>query len=824
MTRYADVILPLPIYTSFTYEVPELMQEQVKVGSRVLVPFGNSGCHTGIVESLHSVTPSADVETKEIIVVLDTEPILRHPQLRFWRWMAQYYLCAPGEVMKAALPAALKVESESWVSPVPEPDPEDVTGLDTQQALVYAFVSHEKKTRIADIEREVDIPSPRVAINRLMERGLVQVAERVVDKYVTRRITVVELCCERYDNDALHALFSAVTRSAAREKLLTAYLDMSGWLKQGTPLSCVEKKMLLAKTGVSASVFSAMVKKGIFRVADKRVNRFSESSETELQPPPALSDPQTTAVRAIRRTMADHLVTLLHGVTGSGKTEIYSHLIHDAISHGDHVLMLVPEISLTTQLTKRLRLLFGDRMLVYHSKFSDSERVDIWRRLLDARSPMLILGVRSSVFLPFPRLGLIVVDEEHESSYKQYDPAPRYNARDAAIMLASMHGAKVLLGSATPAIDTYYKAMNGKYGHVELLTRYSDVPLPAVDVIDMRDRRQKRQTSGAFSADLLSATRHAVDKGKQAIIFQNRRGFSPMVICSVCGWTPRCPHCDISLVYHKRENMLKCHYCGYTIPLPPLCPACGSNTLHSSGYGTERLADSLQELIPDVPMARMDLDTTRAKDSYQDIIENFSEGKTRILIGTQMVTKGLDFKDVTVVGIVNADTMTNFPDFRSNERAFSTFEQVAGRAGRRQDTGRVLIQTTNPSHPSITHVQTHDYKGFYDTELQQRHNFAYPPFVRIINIYLRHKNEKTLEALTATYVATLRQSFRHRVLGPDTPTVSRIAGWHIRTIMLKIEPEASMSKVKQLLHRIYADIASLPGMKSLHIHYDVDPA
>lgn len=824
MTRYADVILPLPIYTSFTYEVPELMQEQVKVGSRVLVPFGNSGCHTGIVESLHSVTPSADVETKEIIVVLDTEPILRHPQLRFWRWMAQYYLCAPGEVMKAALPAALKVESESWVSPVPEPDPEDVTGLDTQQALVYAFVSHEKKTRIADIEREVDIPSPRVAINRLMERGLVQVAERVVDKYVTRRITVVELCCERYDNDALHALFSAVTRSAAREKLLTAYLDMSGWLKQGTPLSCVEKKMLLAKTGVSASVFSAMVKKGIFRVADKRVNRFSESSETELQPPPALSDPQTAALRAIRRTMADHLVTLLHGVTGSGKTEIYSHLIHDAISHGDHVLMLVPEISLTTQLTKRLRLLFGDRMLVYHSKFSDSERVDIWRRLLNARSPMLILGVRSSVFLPFPRLGLIVVDEEHESSYKQYDPAPRYNARDAAIMLASMHGAKVLLGSATPAIDTYYKAMNGKYGHVELLTRYSDVPLPTVDVIDMRDRRQKRQTSGAFSADLLSATRHAVDKGKQAIIFQNRRGFSPMVICSVCGWTPRCPHCDISLVYHKRENLLKCHYCGYTIPLPPLCPACGSNTLHSSGYGTERLADSLQELIPDVPMARMDLDTTRAKDSYQDIIENFSEGKTRILIGTQMVTKGLDFKDVTVVGIVNADTMTNFPDFRSNERAFSTFEQVAGRAGRRQDTGRVLIQTTNPSHPSITHVQTHDYKGFYDTELQQRHNFAYPPFVRIINIYLRHKNEKTLEALTATYVATLRQSFRHRVLGPDTPTVSRIAGWHIRTIMLKIEPEASMSKVKQLLHRIYADVASSPGMKSLHIHYDVDPA
>ena len=824
MTRYADVILPLPLYSTFTYRVPEIMQEQLKVGSRVLVPFAKTGCHTGIVTGLHSDTPAQGVDIKPIMALLDDEPILRHPQLKFWQWMARYYLCSPGEVMKAALPAALKVESESWLSPADDPDPEEIQLLSQQQALVYAFIVHHRKVRIADIEKEVQVSSPRIAINKLIEKGLVQSAERVVDKYITRKIAVVSLCCTREDKEALHACFNAVKRSRSQEKLLVTFLDLSGWLQAGKPLRQVGRKALQEKAGVTPSVFNALVKKGIFKVSDRRVNRFSEVASTGMRAIPVLTEPQQTALRAIRHEMGSHLVTLLRGVTGSGKTEIYSHLIHDALSHGDYVLMLVPEISLTTQLTTRLRAIFGDRMLVYHSKFSDSERVDIWRRLLTSASPMLILGVRSSVFLPFPRVGLIIVDEEHESSYKQFDPAPRYNARDAAIMLASMHGAKVLLGSATPAIDTYYKASTGKYGLVELLTRFSDMPLPSVDVIDIRDRRKKHEVSGPFSKDLLSAVRHAVSADKQAIVFQNRRGFAPMVICSTCGWTPRCPHCDISLVYHRSEHLLKCHYCGYTMPVPQLCPACGTNSLRSSGYGTERLSDSLANLLPEVPIARMDLDTTRAKDAYQDIIENFSKGKTRILVGTQMVTKGLDFKDVTVVGIVNADTLINFPDFRSNERAFSTFEQVAGRAGRHSDTGRVLIQTTNPLHPSITYVKTHDYKGFYSQELQQRRRFIYPPFVKIINIYLRHKDASTLDSLTETYTRVMRQTFGQRVLGPDTPDISRIAGWHIRVIMLKIEPEASMTKVKQVLHQIYAAVANLPGMKSLRLHYDVDPA
>ncbi|MCM1319717.1 MAG: primosomal protein N' [Muribaculaceae bacterium] len=824
MTRYADVILPLPIYASFTYEIPVQMQSDIRIGCRVLVPFHKSGCQTGIVEAIHTNKPANGVETKPIVSLLDKEPILRNPQLKFWNWISEYYLCSPGEVMKAALPAALKVESENWLSLSPDIDPDDITNLSDAQAALYAYLKHKKKARINDIEKDIEIPNHRLVINSLIEKGIVQIAEKVVNKYITRKVTLVSLCSERSDTQALHNFMSQVNRSHQREKLLICYLDMSGWLQTDKSLLKVEKKALLDKAGVSPAVFNAMVKAGIFRVQTLKINRFSPIDGIKTRPLPQLSEPQNEALRKISLSMSDHTVTLLRGVTSSGKTEIYTHLIQQALDHGDHVLMLVPEISLTTQLTSRLNHIFGDRMLVYHSKFSDSERVDIWHQVKNSHSPILILGVRSSIFLPFPRLGLIIVDEEHESSYKQFDPAPRYNARDAAIMLATMHSAKVLLGSATPAVDTYYKAQIGKYGLVELLTRYADVALPKVSIVDMTRRRKDKQASGAFSTDLLTAIRKTEQEGKQAIIFQNRRGYAPVVTCSQCGWTPHCPHCDISLVQHRREGLLKCHYCGYSMVPPALCPACGSNAIFSFGYGTERIADHLQTLLPEAPIARMDLDTTRAKDAYQEIIEKFSKGETRILIGTQMVTKGLDFKDVVLVGIINADTLIHFPDFRSNERAFCTLEQVAGRAGRRADNGRVLIQTSNPDHPVIKSVHNHDYTGFYSSELQQRRQFVYPPFAKIINIYLRHKNEQTLEAITAGYAATLRQYFGSRLLGPDTPSVSRIAGYHIRTLMLKIEPQASMTKVKQILRTIYAQVAATPGMKSLHLHYDVDPS
>lgn len=825
MTLYADVILPLPLYSSFTYILPEQFKEQVQTGSRVLVPFGEKrGCHTGIVEAIHTNAPEPGIAVKEIILPLDSKPILRSPQLKFWHWISEYYLCAPGEVMKAALPAALKVESESWLSPNPDLDSTAIESLDDKEATAFAHISHAKRIRIADLEKELQITSPRATINRLIEAGLVQISERVVDKYITKKVSLIQLNCDRKDQETLHSYFNRLKRSQSQEKLLIAYLDMSGWLHPDTPLRPVERKTLLERSNVSTAILKALIDKGIFTITHQKVNRFSQPSPHSDTSLPPLSEAQQQALRNIHRAMHSKLVTLLRGVTGSGKTEIYSHLITEVLTHGDHALMLVPEISLTTQLTTRLRRIFGDRLIVYHSKFSDSERVDIWRRLISSSAPMLILGVRSSIFLPFPRLGLIIVDEEHESSYKQFDPAPRYNARDAAIMLAAMHGAKVLLGSATPSIDTYYKAQNGKYGLVELLERYGDVSLPKVEIIDMRERRKHKMTTGPFSSDLLSATSQALRQDRQAIIFQNRRGYAPIVICDQCGWTPLCPNCDVSLVYHKSSAELRCHYCGHSAHLPNVCPACGSNAIQTFGYGTERLADYIQQLMPEAKISRMDTDTTRNKDAYQEIIEEFSHKKTQILVGTQMVSKGLDFAGVSFVGVVNADTLLNFPDFRSNERAFNMMEQVAGRAGRHGQTGRVMIQTTNPSHNAIQAVIDHDYQRFYTEELEQRKRYSYPPFTKVINIYLRHKDEKTLIDIAVKYTMAMQSIFGKRVLGPESPSVTKIGGYHIRTLMLKVEAGASMSKVKHLLRRIEVSLANLNGMKTLRLHYDVDPA
>ncbi len=819
---YADVILPLPLYASYTYEVPEEMLPDLKTGCRVLVQFGRSKVYTGIVEHIHGRRPE-DFEPKTIMAQLDREPVLRHPQLKFWQWIADYYLCAPGEVMKAALPAALKVESETWIEPVQNPDSEDVAQLTERQALMLACVTHEKRARVAQIERKMDFPNPRAVINKLIEKGLVKVAERVVDKYVSKKVSMVTLTCERENQGKLHEFFELTGRSARQEKLLVSYLDLSGWLQLGSPVRPVEKSELLERSGATPAVLKGLIDKGVLRVYREAVNRFLPPMAGGRIDLPPLSEAQSEALRNLRREMQGHMVTLLRGVTGSGKTEIYSHLIKESLDHGDHVLFLVPEISLTTQLTTRLQRIFGKQLVVYHSKFSDNERVDIWRRLLVSKEPLLVLGVRSSVFLPFARLGLVVVDEEHESSYKQYDPAPRYNARDAAIVLASMHGAKVLLGSATPSVETYYKAREGKYGLVELLTRFGDVQLPEVIVTDMGEQRRKKLSRGTFSAPMLEGIEQTAREHNQAIIFQNRRGYAPVVVCGQCGWTPKCENCDVSLVYHKKINELRCHYCGFSMTLPKVCPACGENALSTYGYGTERVADDLHELYPSLRISRMDLDTTRNKEGYEEIIGEFSRHETDLLVGTQMVSKGLDFEKVKFVGILNADTLLNFPDFRSDERAFNMMEQVAGRAGRHGAPGKVLIQTTDPENEVIRRVVAHDYAGYYARELEERRNFAYPPFTRVINIFLRHKDERTLIDLTVSYTKEMQRVFGSRVLGPETPFVGRVSNYHIRTLMLKIEAGASMPKVKELLRRIYVSLAALPGMNQLQLHYDVDP-
>lgn len=819
---YAEVILPLPLYSAFTYSIPDSMKG-VAVGSRVLVQFGRRKFYTGIVAAVVQDPPSG-YEVKPLSVLLDPTPIIRYPQLKLWQWIADYYLCAPGDVYKAAIPSGLKPESATFLTLNPDSGLSELPDrLSEEEATILQLISKEKRISICDIQSRTSIPDATAHIKLLLESGILEVAEKVVERYRPKVVNMVRLTLPPGDLDGVHRLLDLTNRSARQQGALMAYLDMSRYLSsQGHPKE-VERDELIKRSGITPAILKAMADKGIFEVYKKSVNRFLDN-DGEIAPLSPLSEHQKRAHDEILDSFNEKNICLLHGVTGSGKTEIYSHLIRRVLDSGRQVLYLVPEISLTTQLTDRLRRNFGDRLIVYHSKFSDNERVDIWRKILDNHEPMIVIGARSSVFLPFHRLGLVIIDEEHESSFKQYDPAPRYNARDTAIMLAAMHGAKTLLGSATPAIDTYYKALEGKYGLVTLPYRFEGATQPDVEIIDMKDQRKRKLSDGILSQPLRLATDEALDRGQQALMFQNRRGFAPFVACRNCGWVPKCTNCDVSLVYHKQGDMLRCHYCGYARPLPALCPACEENSIDICGYGTERIAEEIQSRFPSRRVARMDLDTTRNKDSFQTLIEDFSEHKTDILVGTQMITKGLDFGNVTVVGALNADSLLNFPDFRANERAFNMLEQVAGRAGRRAEKGKVIIQTTDPLNPVLDHVRNHDYKGFYETEIESRRRLMYPPFSRIINIYLKNKDARQANEAALLFAATLRNTFGSRVLGPEPPIVSRVATWYLQSIMLKIESSASMTKVKHILRILYESLARDPRIKSSVIYYDVDPA
>ena len=820
MAKFANVILPLPISGSFTYSVPSIYEDEIEVGSRVLVQFGKKNYYTGIVELVHNNQPSG-YEVKEIMMVLDAKPIVRHPQLKLWNWLAEYYLCSVGEVYKAAVPSGLKVESETYILLNSDYEYDENVNLTERMALIIQLLDRNGRMKISEIERETGFKNLGTLVNKMLEIGLVLIDERIVDKYRARKETLVRLNCDRNDNEALHGFFDIVKRARQQEKMLIAYLDLSAWMQSATPKE-VLKSDLLERSGASPAVLKGLVDKGVLEIYKKEINRFtvdvSESAEL-----PQLSNAQLAAYNSILDKWKENKVTLLRGVTGSGKTEIYSHLINDVLNLGQQVLYLVPEISLTTQLTSRLQKIFGKRLLIYHSKFSDNERVDVWKKLLSTHEPLIVLGVRSSVFLPFAKLGLVIVDEEHESSYKQYDPAPRYNARDAAIVLASMHGAATLLGSATPAVETYYKAKNGRFGLVELLERFDGIRMPEVKVVDMRDQRKRKECRGLYSNPLLVASRKALGEGKQVIMFQNRRGYAPMVECKECAWVPKCKNCDVSLVFHRNIRELRCHYCGYSMTLPNLCPVCGQDSVETYGYGTERIADDLNEIFNEYRVARMDLDTTRNKDAYEDIIEDFSSHKTDILVGTQMVTKGLDFERVRVVGVLNADSILNYPDFRSNERAFNINEQVAGRAGRKNEVGEVYVQTTDPNNQIIEKVKTHDYEGYYVEQIDERQRFAYPPFTKIVNIYLKHKDERMVNSLAVNYVLELRKIFGNRVLGPEKPIVGRVANYYIQSIMLKMEANASMRKVKDLLRTVYERVSIDKNMRSAILYYDVDP-
>lgn len=788
----------------------------------MLVQFGRKKYYTGIVESLSAQEPEG-IEVKPLMTVLDHRPAVRYPQLKFWNWIADYYLCSIGEVYKAAMPTGMKVESETFITINPDFESPEGRLLSEREAPVVQLLTSKGPMRISDLEEQTGLRRLGTVITSMLEEGILEIDEKLIEKYRPKKETCIRLNADRDDHEALNGFIEKVARSPKGERALLAYLDRSRWLARKEAVIEVTKKEMVERVGVSSSVIKSLVDKGVFQLYTHEINRFKTEFNTVPSALASFSTAQNNAFNAILSSFRDHQVCLLHGVTGSGKTEIYTHIIDRVLAKGDQVLYLVPEISLTTQLTDRLRKVFGNRLIVYHSKFSDAERVDIYKRLLTANEPLLVLGVRSSVFLPFARLGFVVVDEEHESSFKQHDPAPRYNARDAAIMLASMHGANILLGSATPSVETYYKAQTGKYGLVTLAERFEGAVLPDVEVVDMRDQRKRKRNIGILSEPLAEAADKALSEKRQVIMFQNRRGFAPMVVCPECGWTPKCQNCDVSLVYHKGINRLTCHYCGFSAPLPSLCPSCGQNSVQTFGYGTERIAEELHKRFEGYKVARMDLDTTRNKNAYQSIIEEFARHETDILVGTQMVTKGLDFEKVNLVGVLNADTLLNFPDFRSDERAFNTLVQVAGRAGRRQEKGIVLIQTTNPDHDVLKFVKRHDYSGFYARELEQRKRFSYPPFTRVINLYLKNKDRSTVDSIAVAYTHKLREVFGKRVLGPEQPPVGRVSTFYFQTIMLKIEANASMRKVKDLLRSIYVTMASDHRMKSTQLYYDVDP-
>lgn len=816
--RFVEVVLPLPLQPSFTYRMPEEMCSlPVGPGFRVIVPFGPKKFYTGIVVGMPSVPPQG-FDIKDVAMIMDEVPVIRHPQMKLWEWVADYYLCSTGDVYKAAVPAGLKIESETFVEANPDFDFERFPLKNDLEAEIHQFAAHEKRVRISDIVRKLDRHGTTAAVNRLISRGVLIISEKLVERYVSRKQQCVRLAPGVSEKDAF-----VMTGTAARQQtLLLALIEMMRQ-QPSSKTDGITRAKLLERSGVGASILSAMVKKGVLEQYTVEINRFRYDGGITASLP-SLSEPQQEALEKIHLSWKEKDVNLLHGVTSSGKTEIYIHLISHVLRQGNQVLYLVPEIALTVQLTRRLQQVFGGKVVVYHSKFSDNERVDIWKKLLGSHEPLLILGTRASVFLPFAKLGLVIVDEEHESSYKQFDPAPRYNARDVAMVLARFHGAKTILGSATPSVETYYKAVNGKFGLVTLDKRYNDVSLPEMEIVDLKKAREAKELDGAFARHTIMRAREALGNHKQVIFFQNRRGYAPIVRCRQCAWVPRCDNCDVSLTYHRSLRQLQCHYCGAVYPLPAVCPQCKEPAIEEIGYGTERVEDELSTLFPAVPMLRMDLDSTRNKHSYEQIIEAFSEGKASILVGTQMVAKGLDFGNVDMVGILNADSVINYPDFRSGERGFNMLEQVAGRAGRSDGSvGKVVIQTYDPQHPVLRFVASHDYAGYYEREIAQRRNFYYPPFVRVIYIYIKHRDSATLRRLADNYAVSLRHLLGGRVFGPDEPSVGRVQNLYIRRIMLKIEVNASVSKIKELLRQTYVDLHADPAMKGAVVYYDVDP-
>ncbi len=824
-TLFVDVILPLPLSGFFTYRVPYELNDTIKTGTRVVVQFGKRKIYTALVYCIHENIPLG-YTPKYVLSVLDEKPIVNRKQFDFWKWMAEYYMCRMGEVMNAALPSSLKLASESCIVLHPEFD-RNFDALKEKEFLIAEALDIRQRLSLSEISDIVEQKKIIPLINTLIEKKVVLIEEELHEKYKPKKEICVRLA-EEYDNEEqLNVVLNELSRKAFKQvKIVMAFLQLSRFTEIKS--EHISRANLLEKAEASTTQLQALVQKGIFETYENTLSRLKDFDGISQVEEIRLSEEQSETLSSVKKQFEIQDVVLLHGITSSGKTEIYIKLIKDALEREKQVLFLLPEIALTAQIINRLRKYFGKKVGVYHSKYNQDERVEVWNRIIkdDTEEVVLnsydiILGARSSVFLPFSKLGLVIVDEEHDTSFKQNDPSPRYNGRDAAIYLAHLHGAKTILGSATPAVESYFNVLTSKYGLAELNNRYGNIEYPEINLVNLKEQVYWKKMRSFFSEVLFKQIDETLKNKEQVILFQNRRGFSTRIECNDCNWIPSCKFCDVTLVYHKQINLLRCHYCGYSTKIPEQCPSCKGTQLLTKGVGTERIEEETALLFPDNKVARMDLDTTRSKSAYLEILNDFEDRKTQILIGTQMITKGLDFDNVALVGILNADNMLSYPDFRSHERSFQLMSQVSGRAGRRNKRGKVIIQTYNPEHPIIQLVLQNNYAAMCTQQLDQRKRFNYPPYCKLIQVTLKHQDTKVLNEAASFLAHDLKLLFPKKVFGPEYPVVSRIKNLYLKNILLKLDRNTSLTKNKD---QILKEISVFQKKYSaIRVNIDVDP-
>lgn len=816
MAHFINLVLPIPLERNFTYSVTPQEAALLKPGMRVSVPFGKSKIYTGIVLNVHTIAPEV-YEAKEIHQILDDAPIATEIQLKHWQWIADYYMCTLGEVVRSALPSAFLLESETLVlrNMEAEVDEED---LKDDEFLVYEALQHQSVLKVHEVAAIVDRKNVLPILNRLLEKNVIKLKEEVFEQYKPKLVKYIRLGMSYMSDDALETLLESLTRAPKQSQVVLALFQLQAITKK--PIATAE---LEQASNSSKAVIKSLVQKEILEEYSIRVDRVDFDGSQEVSNAKELNEYQELALKDIQNAFDDNKVTLLKGVTSSGKTEVYVKLIEECLEQKKQVLYLLPEIALTTQLISRLQEYFGEKIAIYHSKYNVQERVEVWNNVLLAKhKAQIVIGARSALFLPFLDLGLLLVDEEHESSFKQFDPAPRYHARDAAIVLGSLHASKILLGSATPSVETYHNVKMGKYGYAEITRRYGNVLMPDMELVDIKEAQRKRRMKGHFSERLLEEMNDALEAGEQIILFQNRRGYAPVLECLTCGHTPQCPNCDVSLTYHQFRKQLRCHYCGHHSALPESCFACGSADLDTKGFGTQQVEQEVIKLFPKAKVDRMDLDTTRGKHAYEKIITRFEQQELDILIGTQMLTKGLDFRNVSLVGVMNADSLLNFPDYRAHERSFQLLTQVAGRAGRTKKRGKVIIQTYNPYHQILKQVTTGEYDQMFAEQVYEREQFKYPPANRIIKITFKHKNYNVLNEAADWFCSALKTNFGGNVLGPEYPPVARIRNQYLKHVLVKMDKKESAVRTKQNIKRIEKSFNAIAMYRSVRVIYNVD--